>query len=105
MRELAAAPVRDNFGITKMVAIIVPNDQWSETVFWNHLRASIPRTFWPVQLVMVQDLPKGGNGKVDRAKLGALINAAWFITAGWVLRMTDVGSEFLLACYGPLAFA
>ena len=76
VRELAAAPVRDTLGITKLVAIIVPNDQWSEQVFWNHLRSSIPRTFLPVKLVMVEDLPKGSNGKVDRAKLGSLVTAA-----------------------------
>jgi acyl-coenzyme A synthetase/AMP-(fatty) acid ligase len=76
VRELAATPVRDNLGITKLVAIIVPNDQWSEAVFWNHLRNTIPRTFLPVRLVMVDNLPKGSNGKVDRAKLGSLVTAA-----------------------------
>jgi acyl-coenzyme A synthetase/AMP-(fatty) acid ligase len=76
VRELAAAPVRDKLGITKLVAVIVPDDQWSEQMFWTHLRNSIPRTFMPVKLVMVDDLPKGSNGKVDRAKLGSLIAAA-----------------------------
>ena len=73
VRELAAAPVRDKLGITKLVAIIVPNEQWSEQMFWTHLRNSIPRTFLPVKLVMVEDLPKGSNGKVDRTKLGSLV--------------------------------
>jgi acyl-coenzyme A synthetase/AMP-(fatty) acid ligase len=75
VRELAAAPVRDKHGLTRLVVVIVPNDQWSETVFWNHLRSSIPRTFWPVRLVVVPDLPRGSNGKVDRAKLGSLVTA------------------------------
>ena len=75
VRELAATPVRDKLGLTKLVAIIVPNDQWSEQVFWSHLRNTIPRTFLPVKLVMVEDLPKGTNGKVDRAKLGSLVTA------------------------------
>ncbi len=73
VRELAATPVRDKLGITKLVAVIVPNEQWSEQVFWTHLRNSIPRTFLPVKLVMVEDLPKGTNGKVDRTKLGSLV--------------------------------
>jgi acyl-coenzyme A synthetase/AMP-(fatty) acid ligase len=76
VRELAAAQVRDRLGITKLVAIIVPNEQWSEQMFWTHLRNSIPRTFLPVRLVMVENLPKGSNGKVDRTKLGSLVTAA-----------------------------
>jgi acyl-coenzyme A synthetase/AMP-(fatty) acid ligase len=73
VRELAAAPVRDKLGITKLVAVIVPNEQWSEQMFWTHLRNSIPRTFLPVKVMVVDDLPKGSNGKVDRAKLGSLV--------------------------------
>ena len=76
VRELAAAPVRDKLGVTKLVAVIVPNEEWSEPMFWTHLRKNIPRTFLPVKLVMVDDLPKGTNGKVDRAKLGSLVAAA-----------------------------
>jgi len=45
-------------------------------MFWTHLRSSIPRTFLPVKLVMVEDLPKGTNGKVDRAKLGSLVTVS-----------------------------
>jgi acyl-coenzyme A synthetase/AMP-(fatty) acid ligase len=37
------------------------------------LRNSIPRTFLPVKLVVVDDLPRGANGKVDRAKLEGVI--------------------------------
>jgi acyl-coenzyme A synthetase/AMP-(fatty) acid ligase len=76
VRELAATPVRDKLGLTKLVAVIVPNEQWSEQMFWTHLRSSIPRTFLPVKLVMVEDLPKGTNGKVDRAKLGSLVTVS-----------------------------
>jgi acyl-coenzyme A synthetase/AMP-(fatty) acid ligase len=73
VRELAAAPIRDKLGLTKLVAVIVPDEQWSEQMFWTHLRNSIPRTFLPVKLVVVDDLPRGANGKVDRAKLEGVI--------------------------------
>ena len=75
IRELGAVPVQDALGITKIVAVIVPNDQWSEPVFWTHLRGSIPRIFWPAKLVIVPNLPRGTNGKVDRSKLESLVSA------------------------------
>lgn len=71
--DLAAVPVRDALGVTKLVAIVVPNDQWSEQKAWEHFRANLPRNFWPIKLVVVDDLPRGGNGKVDRARLETLI--------------------------------
>jgi acyl-coenzyme A synthetase/AMP-(fatty) acid ligase len=73
IRDLAAVPIRDPLGLTKLVAVIVPNDQWSEQKAWDHLRATLPPNFWPVKLVVVDDLPRGSNGKVDRAKLEPLI--------------------------------
>ena len=73
IRDLAAVPIRDDLGITKLVAVIVPNDQWSEQKAWEHFRATLPRNFWPVRFVVVDDLPRGGNGKVDRARLEPLI--------------------------------
>jgi len=56
-----------------MVVVIAPNDQWSEQKAWEHFRQNLPKTFWPVKLVMVEDLPRGANGKVDRARLEAVI--------------------------------
>jgi acyl-coenzyme A synthetase/AMP-(fatty) acid ligase len=73
IRELAAVPVRDSLDITKMVAVIAPNDQWSEQKAWEHFRRNLPKNFWPVKLVVVEDLPRGTNGKVDRAGLQAVI--------------------------------
>ena len=71
--DLAAVPIRDALGITKLVAIVVPSDQWSEQKAWEHFRANLPRNFWPVRVVVVDDLPRGGNGKVDRSRLETLI--------------------------------
>lgn len=73
IRDLTAFPIRDGVGLTKLVAVIVPNDQWSEQKAWEHFRLSLPRNFWPVKLVVLDDLPRDSNGKVDRAKLEALI--------------------------------
>ena len=71
--DLAALPIKDALGVTKLVAIVVPNDQWSEQKAWEHYRANLPRNFWPVWIVVVDDLPRGSNGKVDRSRLEALI--------------------------------
>jgi acyl-coenzyme A synthetase/AMP-(fatty) acid ligase len=75
IRELAAVPVRDSLHITKMVAVIAPNDQWSEQKAWEHFRSNLPKSFWPVKLVVVEDLPRVANGKVDRTRLEAMIVA------------------------------
>jgi acyl-coenzyme A synthetase/AMP-(fatty) acid ligase len=75
IRELAAVPVRDSLDITKIVAVIAPNDQWSEQKAWEHFRRTLPRNFWPVKLVVVEDLPRGANGKVDRARLETVITS------------------------------
>jgi acyl-coenzyme A synthetase/AMP-(fatty) acid ligase len=72
--ELAVVPVRDSLGVTKIVAVVVPNDQWSEAKAWDHFRGNLPRTYWPLKLVVAQQLPRGGNGKVDRAKLETLVS-------------------------------
>ena len=71
--DLAALPISDALGVTKLVAIVVPNDQWSEHKAWEHYRSNLPRNFWPVRIVVVDDLPRGSNGKVDRSRLEALI--------------------------------
>jgi acyl-coenzyme A synthetase/AMP-(fatty) acid ligase len=75
IRDLAAVPMRDGLGLTKLVAVVVPNEQWSEAEFWTFLRGSIPRTFWPVKLAVIPDLPRGSNGKIDRAKLKSLVSS------------------------------
>jgi acyl-coenzyme A synthetase/AMP-(fatty) acid ligase len=75
IHDVAAVPIKDSVGLTKLVALVVPNDQWSEQQAWDHFRRSLPRNFWPVKLVLVGDLPRGGNGKIDRAKLDHLIPA------------------------------
>jgi acyl-coenzyme A synthetase/AMP-(fatty) acid ligase len=72
--ELAAVPVRDALGVTKIVAVVVPNDHWSEPKMWEHFRSNLPRIYWPLKLVVARQLPRGGNGKVDRAKLEALVS-------------------------------
>jgi acyl-coenzyme A synthetase/AMP-(fatty) acid ligase len=73
IRELAAVPVRDSLHITKIVAVVAPNDQWSEQRAWEHFRSHLPKNFWPVKLVVVEDLPRVANGKVDRTRLKAMI--------------------------------
>jgi acyl-coenzyme A synthetase/AMP-(fatty) acid ligase len=75
IRELAAVPVRDSLDVTKLVAVIAPNDQWSEQKAWEHFRKNLPKNFWPVRLVVVEDLPRGANGKIDRARLEAVIGS------------------------------
>jgi acyl-coenzyme A synthetase/AMP-(fatty) acid ligase len=74
--DVAAVPVRDGLGLAKVVAIIVPNEEWSEQKFWEHCRGNLPRTFWPSKLMVAEDLPRGNAGKIDRAKLGSLISRA-----------------------------
>jgi acyl-coenzyme A synthetase/AMP-(fatty) acid ligase len=73
IRELAVVPVRNSLDVTKIVAVIAPNDQWSEQKAWEHFRRNLPRNYWPVKLVVVENLPRGANGKVDRARLETVI--------------------------------
>jgi len=74
--DVAAVPVHDRLGLAKVIAVIVPNDEWSEQKFWEHCRGNLPRTFWPSRLMVTADLPRGLAGKIDRAKLGSLISGA-----------------------------
>ncbi len=73
IRELAAVPVRDSLDITRMVAVIAPDDQWSEQRAWEHFRSNLPKNFWPVKLVVVENLPRVASGKIDRTRLEAMI--------------------------------
>jgi long-chain acyl-CoA synthetase len=72
--DVAIVPVHDSLGVAKVVAVIVPNDEWSEQKFWEHCLGNLPRTFWPSKLMVTEDLPRGNAGKIDRAKLGLLIS-------------------------------
>ena len=68
--------MHDRLGLAKVIAVIVPNDEWSEQKFWEHCRGNLPRTFWPSRLMVAEDLPRGTAGKLDRAKLGSQIARA-----------------------------
>jgi acyl-coenzyme A synthetase/AMP-(fatty) acid ligase len=71
--EAASMLAPDPLGVDRLMAFIVPSDQWSEPDFWVHCRARIAPEFWPARLVVVPRLPRLSIGKLDRQALNALL--------------------------------
>ena len=80
-QALAAAPGikdcgvlrdRDLLGIDRVVAFLVLSPFWNESAFLAHCEANIVRDLLPSKFVVVQQIPRNQNQKIDRRALAAL---------------------------------
>lgn len=71
--EAASVIVPDSLGLDRLIAFVVPTNQWSEEAFWAHCHGKIAPEFWPKRLVILTSLPRGSTGKVDRQLLASLV--------------------------------
>ncbi|WP_072805621.1 AMP-binding protein [Rhodococcoides yunnanense] len=71
--DAAAIAVPDaRMGEAPAVAVVLGIDPPDTAEIWRHLRASLPSPSIPVQLVVLQALPRTPRGKLDRQALGAI---------------------------------
>ena len=72
VREAAAGIVLDALGIERIVAHIVPADNWSEEAFRAYCQRALAREYWPIRIVLTQRLPRLPTGKIDRRQVTSL---------------------------------
>lgn len=73
--DLAAIAIAGENEVNSVAAFVVAGGGWSETAFWDDCRARLDKALWPAKLVMLAELPRLTNGKIDRRKLASLVPA------------------------------
>ncbi len=70
----------DRFGLTRVQALVVPGEKWSEAAFANYCNRSVTSNFRPVRVVMAHTIPLGPSGKIDRQAVEALMKGPMLAT-------------------------
>jgi acyl-CoA synthetase (AMP-forming)/AMP-acid ligase II len=72
VRDCGVLRERDNLGIDRIIACLVLGPQWNQTSFLAYCETAIMRELLPSKFVLVQQIPRNQNGKIDRAALAKL---------------------------------
>ena len=72
VKDVAVKSIKDDLGNARLVALIVPQNGWSESAFFEYCRAKIDHVLWPIRVVLLPGLPRRPNGKIDRQALAAM---------------------------------
>ena len=72
LREAGVFAANNDLGISELVALIVTNGQFDETALRHHCATRLPPSCVPVKFIVVDALPRGGQGKLERARLAAI---------------------------------
>ena len=73
VRAAVAFTAPNALGIDEVWALIVPTRTLDEGALKTHCREKLAETHVPVRFITVAELPRNGNGKVDRVRLSALV--------------------------------
>ncbi len=73
VREAVAFTAPNALGIDEVWALVVPTGTLDEGALQTHCREKLAQTHVPVRFITVAELPRNANGKVDRARLIALV--------------------------------
>ncbi|MFV0295392.1 MAG: class I adenylate-forming enzyme family protein [Hyphomicrobiaceae bacterium] len=69
VHECGVFSQRDDFGIDRIVAVLVLKPGWDQNVFFNYCQAHILRDFLPSKFLVETSIPRAANNKIDRAAL------------------------------------
>jgi len=72
VHEAVAFAVPNGLGIDEVWALIVPVGRLDEEALRKHCREKLAETHVPARFIIVAELPRNANGKVDRVQLSAL---------------------------------
>lgn len=67
--DCAVLRERDNFGIDRIVAFLVLGPQWDQPAFMAHCESALSRDLLPSKFVLLKQIPRNQNGKIDRVAL------------------------------------
>ena len=74
--QAAAFDLEDTIGISRIHALIVANPSVNEDALRAHCESKLRRVFVPKTFLRVDDIPRGGQGKIDRPRVRELGKAA-----------------------------
>jgi acyl-coenzyme A synthetase/AMP-(fatty) acid ligase len=69
IREAGVFAVNNNLGISELCALIVTKGPLDEAALRNHCASRLTPSCVPVKFVVVETLPRGGQGKLERNRL------------------------------------
>jgi len=69
VREAGVFAVDNQLGIAELSALIVTGSPIDEAALHRHCAASLPSSSIPVRFIVVDALPRGGQGKLERHRL------------------------------------
>ena len=72
VQDCAITVNRDELGIQRIVAFLVPRAIWDQGAFLEFCEASIVRDLLPNKFVMLKNVPRNQNMKIDRVALAKL---------------------------------
>ena len=72
IQEAGVFAQNNEFGIAELVALIVTRDAINEKTLLQHCAKQLPPSCVPSRFVVVDALPRGGQGKLERHRLPAL---------------------------------
>jgi len=64
----------DRNGLTRVQALIVPGENWSQTAFANYCNRNVAMNFRPMRIATAPSIPLASSGKIDRNAVDALMN-------------------------------
>ena len=71
--DVAAIVAPDGLGVSRLIAFVVPRNDWSESKFWDYVQAMAAGAPRPSKVVLLNALPRGPSGKIDRQRLLTLV--------------------------------
>jgi acyl-coenzyme A synthetase/AMP-(fatty) acid ligase len=72
IRDCGVLRERDNLGIDRITAFLVLAPMWNQAAFMAYCESTITRDLLPTKFVLVQQIPRNQNGKIDRGALAKL---------------------------------
>jgi acyl-coenzyme A synthetase/AMP-(fatty) acid ligase len=72
VRDCGVVCKADEYGIDRIVAVLVLNPYWDQAKFLAYCEANILRDFLPSKFVLVKEILRNRNNKIDREALAKL---------------------------------
>jgi acyl-CoA synthetase (AMP-forming)/AMP-acid ligase II len=69
LREAGTFAVNNELGIAELCALIVTTEPIDEAALRRHCASRLPPSCVPVRFIVVEALPRGGQGKLERKRL------------------------------------
>ena len=73
VRDAVAFSAPNELGIDEVWALVIYNGMSDEEALRKHCQEKLAQTHVPARFIGVTELPRNGNGKVERLRLSAMV--------------------------------